>query len=426
MKKSSLHFETLQVHAGYRPDPVTGAAAVPLYQTTAYAFKNAVHGARLFNLEEFGNIYTRLQNPTNDIFEQRIAALEGGVGALAVSSGHSAQFIALNTLLECGDNFVTSPFLYGGSFNQFKVSFNRFGIKARFARDNHPASFEKLIDDKTKLIYVESIGNPAFSVPDFEALAALAHAHQIPMVVDNTFGAGGYLCRPIDYGADIIVESSTKWIGGHGNSMGGIIVDAGNFDWGNGKFPQFTEPSEGYHGLRFWQQFGNMAFIIKARVEGVRDLGPCQSPFNSFMMIQGVEPLSLRAQKQCENAMALAQWLKKHPAVSQVSYPGLPDHPDYENAQKYLKNGFGPCLSFIVKGGKEQAMQIVDHMQLVYHVANVGDVRTLIIQPSATTHAQLSEADQKAAGVYPGLLRVSLGIEHIEDIIADFSQAMNF
>jgi O-acetylhomoserine/O-acetylserine sulfhydrylase len=428
---ANYRFETLQLHAGQVPDPTTNSRAVPIYQTTSYVFNSAEHGANLFGLKEFGNIYTRIMNPTTDVFEKRIAALEGGVAAVATSSGQAAQFLALNNIMEAGDNFVSSSFLYGGTYNQFKVAFKRIGIDARFAKGNSPEAFEKLIDSKTKAIYLETIGNPEFNIPDFEVIAALAKKHDIPLVVDNTFGAGGYLCRPIEHGANIVTSSATKWIGGHGTSIGGIIVDAGNFNWGNGKFPQFSEPSEGYHGLNFWQVFGennplglpNIAFAIRARVEGLRDFGPAISPFNSFLLLQGVETLSLRVQRTVENALEIAKWLEAHPQVSKVNYPGLSSSPYHALAKKYLKNGFGGVLSFEIKGSKEQTSAFINNLSLISHLANVGDAKTLIIQPSATTHQQLSDEEQKAAGVTPTLLRISLGIEHIEDIKADLQQA---
>ncbi|MFV0267773.1 MAG: O-acetylhomoserine aminocarboxypropyltransferase/cysteine synthase family protein [Draconibacterium sp.] len=430
MTTRKLNFETLQQHAGQQPDPTTNSRAVPIYQTTSYVFNNAEHAANLFGLKEFGNIYSRIMNPTNDVFEQRMAALEGGVAALSVASGHAAQFIALNNILDQGDNFVSSPYLYGGSYNQFKVSFKKLGVEARLTADLEPASFEALIDEKTKAIYLETIGNPGFSIPDFEAISAVAKKYDLPFIVDNTFAGGGYLCRPIDFGADIVVESATKWIGGHGNSIGGVIVDAGTYNWGNGKFPGFTEPSEGYHGLKYWDvfnfdgPFGNIAFIIKARVEGLRDWGPALSPFNSFLLIQGLETLSLRMDRHVENTLALAKWLQNHPKVESVNYPGLDGNHSYENAKKYLPKGAGGVLSFNVKGDKSHANQVVEGLQMVSHLANVGDTKTLIIQPAATTHQQLSEEAQIAAGVYPTLLRVSVGLEHIDDIIADFEQAL--
>ena len=421
----STHFETLQIHAGYEPDEQTLSRAVPIYQTTSYSFRDSHHAANLFALKEFGNIYTRLMNPTTDVLEKRIAALEGGAAALAVSSGHAAQFITFFTLLNEGDNFISSPYLYGGSYNQFKVSFKRVGLEARFADSLKPADFEKLIDERTRAIYIETIGNPGFFVPDFTAFADLAHRHEIPLIVDNTFGAGGFYCRPIQYGADILVESATKWIGGHGNSMGGLIVDAGNFNWANGNFPQFTEPSAGYHGLNFWETFRELSFIIRARVEGLRDYGPCLSPFNAFQIIQGLETLSIRAERHAENSLSLAQWLQLNPLVKEVKYPGLPGDPAHSLASKYLVNGFGGVLSFELTGSLENASRFVESLKLASHVANVGDVRTLIIQPSATTHQQLSSEDQLRAGVTPTLLRVSVGLEHIDDIIDDFSQALS-
>ena len=431
MSKKELNFETLQIHAGHQPDETTLSRAVPIYQSSSYVFKDSEHAANLFGLKEFGNIYTRIGNPTSDVFEQRIAALEGGAAALAVSSGHAAQFLVFNTILGIGDNFVSSPYLYGGSYNQFKVSFKKLGIEARFAKDLEVSSFEKLIDENTKGIYLETIGNPGFNIPDFEAFGALAKKYDIPFIVDNTFAAGGYLFRPIDFGANIVVESATKWIGGHGTSIGGVIVDAGNYNWGNGKFPGFTEPSEGYHGLKYWDvfnfdgPFGNIAFIIKARVEGLRDFGPALSPFNSFLLLQGLETLSLRVDRHVENTLSLAEWLQNHPKVEEVNYPGLEGNHSYENAKKYLPKGAGGVLSFEVKGGKENATKVVDSLNLVSHLANVGDAKTLIIQPSATTHQQLPEEAQLAAGVKPASLRVSVGIEHINDIIADFEQALD-
>lgn len=430
---STYRFETLQVHAGQEVDPVTRSRAVPIYQTTSYSFRDSSHGANLFALKEFGNIYTRIMNPTTDVFEKRVAALEGGVGALAVASGQAAQFLALHNILQAGDSFVTSPFLYGGTFNQFKVTLKRLGIEARFAESDEPEAFEKLIDKTTKAVYLESIGNPGFNVPDFEAIAAIAKKHDLPLIVDNTFGAAGYLFRPIDYGANVVVSSATKWIGGHGTSIGGIIVDGGNYNWGNGKFPQFTEPAEGYHGLKFWEVFGennplglpNIAYIIRARVEGLRDLGAALSPFNSFLLLQGLETLSLRVQRSVDNALQIAQWLEKHPLIESVSYPGLESSTYHKLAKKYLRNGFGAVLSFTLKGTKEHTTQVVDELKLISHLANLGDAKTLIIQPSATTHQQLSEEEQITAGVLPNLLRLSLGIEHIDDIKGDLQQAFD-
>ena len=430
---NQLRFETLQLHAGQEPDPVTGSRAVPIHQTTSYVFKDADHAANLFGLREFGNIYTRLMNPTTDVFEKRIAALEGGVAALATSSGQAAQFLALNNILQAGDNFISSSFVYGGTYNQFKVAFKRLGIEARFAEGDDPLNFEKLIDDKTKAIYIETIGNPRLSIPDFKQFAALAKKHDLPLIVDNTFGAGGYLAQPIKHGANIVVESATKWIGGHGTSIGGVIVDGGNYNWGNGKFPQFTEPSEGYHGLKFWDVFGegnplglpNIAFIIRARVEGLRDFGSSQSPFNSFLLLQGLETLSLRVERHAQNALALAQWLESHPSVDFVWYPGLSNNPYHELAKTYLQNGFGGVLQFGIKGGAENGKKFINGLKLVSHLANVGDAKTLAIHPASTTHEQLSAEEQVQAGVLSNLIRISVGIEHIEDIKADFEQSFH-
>ncbi len=425
----TLHFDTLQIHAGQSVDPTTGSRAVPIYQTSSYAFQNAEHGANLFALKEFGNIYTRIQNPTTDVFEKRIAALEGGVAAVAVASGQAAQFIALTNFLEAGDNFVSTSNLYGGTYNQFKVGFKRLGIQVKFANNSEVESIESLIDENTKAIYAETIGNPSFNIPDFEKIAALAKKHNIPFIVDNTFGAGGYIFKPLAHGAHIVVESATKWIGGHGTSIGGVIVDGGNYDWGNGKFPAFSEPSEGYHGLVFSDvfgvdsDFGNIQFAIRARVEGLRDFGPAISPFNSFLLLQGVETLSLRVQKHLDNTLAIAQWLEQHPQVEHVNYPGLTSSPSHTLAKKYLTHGFGAVLSFRIKGGEKAANQFIDQLELISHVANVGDAKTLIIHPAATTHQQLSAKEKIASGALPGLLRLSVGIEHIEDIKADLSQA---
>ncbi|WP_291855884.1 O-acetylhomoserine aminocarboxypropyltransferase/cysteine synthase family protein [Marinilabilia sp.] len=426
---SDFKFETLQLHAGQEVDPTTNSRAVPIYQTTSYVFNNSEHAANLFGLKEFGNIYTRIMNPTTDVFEKRIAALEGGVAAVAVGSGQAAQFIAITNFLEAGDNFVATPNLYGGTYNQFKVQFKRLGIQVKFVESDDPADFESKIDENTKALYVETIGNPRFNIPDFEKLGEIAAKHGIPLVVDNTFGAGGYLFRPLEHGANVVVESATKWIGGHGTSIGGVIVDGGNFNWGNGKFPSFTEPSEGYHGLKFWEvfgadgPFGNIAFAIRARVEGLRDFGPALSPFNAFLLLQGLETLSLRLDRTVENALELAQWLEKHPQVEYVNYPGLKSSPYHDLAKKYLKRGFGGVFSFKIKGGPETADQFINNLSLISHLANVGDAKTLIIHPSSTTHEQLSTEEQKAAGIEPGLLRVSAGIEHIDDIKADLSSA---
>ena len=426
-----LHFETLQLHAGQQIDPTTKARAVPIYQTTSYGFDNSAHAADLFGLRQFGNIYTRIMNPTTDVFEQRMAALEGGVAALATSSGQAAQFLALTNILQAGDNFVSTSYLYGGTYNQFKISFKRLGIEARFVDGDQADDFVKHIDKNTKAIYLETIGNPRLNIPDFEKFVQLAREYDLPLIVDNTFGAGGYLFRPLEHGANIVVESATKWIGGHGTAIGGVIVDGGNYNWGNGKFPQFTEPSEGYHGLKFWDTFGegnplglpNIAFAIRARVEGLRDFGPSLSPFNSFLLLQGLETLSLRVQRHVDNALALATWLQQHPQVEFVDYPGLSSSPYNELARKYLTNGFGGILNFGIKGGKEKANQLIDSLKLASHLANVGDAKTLVIHPASTTHEQLSAEEQEIAGVRPNQIRISAGIEHIEDIKADFEQA---
>ncbi|MEH1966595.1 O-acetylhomoserine aminocarboxypropyltransferase/cysteine synthase family protein [Nostoc sp.] len=422
-------FETLQVHAGQEPAPGTNARAVPIYQTTSYVFDDAEHGARLFALQEFGNVYTRIMNPTTDVFEKRIAALEGGVAALATASGQAAQFLAISTIAQAGDNIVSTSFLYGGTYNQFKVSIPRLGINVKFVEGDEPESFRQAIDDRTKALYVETIGNPQYNIPDFAALAHIAHENGIPLIVDNTFGAGGYLARPIEHGADIVVESATKWIGGHGTSIGGVIVDSGKFDWGNGKFPLFTEPAPGYHGLNFQEvfgpsgSFGNIAFIIRARVEGLRDFGPSLSPFNAFLLLQGLETLSLRVDRHVSNALELARWLEQQEQVLWVNYPGLPNHPYHERAKKYLRHGFGGVLNFGIKGGLEAGKAFINHVKLASHLANVGDAKTLVIHPASTTHQQLSDDEQLSAGVTPDLVRVSVGIEHIDDIKEDFEQA---
>lgn len=429
MKKQ--HFDTLQLHAGQQIDPATNSRAVPIYQTTSYGFNNSQHAANLFGLKEFGNIYTRIMNPTTDVFEKRMAALEGGVAALATSSGQAAQFLALNNILQAGDNFVSTSFLYGGTHNQFKVAFKRLGIEARFANGDDVESFVPLIDKNTKAIYLETIGNPRLNIPDFEKFAALANDYDLPLIVDNTFAAGGYLFRPLEHGAHIVVESTTKWVGGHGTTIGGVIIDGGNYNWGNGKFPQFTEPSEGYHGLVFADVFGinnplglpNIAFIIRARVEGLRDFGTSQSPFNSFLLLQGLETLSLRMQRHVDNAMSLAVWLENHPMVESVTYPGLTSNTYHQLAKKYLRGGSGGVLNFSIKGTKKNASKFIDSLQLASHLANVGDAKTLVIHPASTTHEQLSEAEQLEAGVTPTQVRVSVGIEHLDDIKEDFEQA---
>ncbi|KAJ1952805.1 hypothetical protein EC988_003355 [Linderina pennispora] len=430
-EKPKHRFETLALHAGHTPDSASNSRAVPIYQTSSFVFNNAEHGANLFALKELGNIYSRIGNPTTDVFEQRIAALEGGVGAVATSSGQSAQFVVAATLCEPGDNIVSTSYLYGGTYNQFKVAFPRLGINVKFVSGDDVDELEALIDDRTRAVYIETIGNPKYNVPDIRRIADIAHKHGVPLVVDNTFGMGGYLARPIEHGADIVTHSATKWINGHGTTVGGVVVDAGTFPWNNGKFPAFTEPSDGYHGLRFWETFGpegpfkaNIAFITRARVEILRDLGPCATPFAAWLFVQGLETLPLRGERHNTNALALARWLAQHESVSWVSYPGLEDHPYHENAKKYLINGFGGVLSFGVKGGASAANAFVSALKLTSHLANVGDGKTLAIQPTATTHQQLSDEEQLASGVTPDLIRVSVGLEHIDDIKDDFEQAL--
>ena len=428
------------MHAGQVPDPTTNSRAVPIYQTSSYVFNNAEHGANLFGLKEFGNIYTRLMNPTTDVFEKRVAALEGGVAAVATASGQSAQFLAITNCMQAGDNFVSTSFLYGGTYNQFKVQFPRLGIQVKFADGDDVASFVAQIDDKTKAIYVEAMGNPRFNIPDFAGLSALAKERGIPLIVDNTLGAAGALIRPIEHGADVVVESATKWIGGHGTSLGGVIVDAGTFNWGNGKFPLMSEPSAAYHGLVHWDAFGfgsdickmlglpderNIAFALRARVECLRDWGPAISPFNSFLLLQGLETLSLRVERHAQNAMALATWLQEQSTVAHVSYPGLPSDPYHASAKRYLTDrGMGCMLMFSLKGGYDDAVRFIDSLKLASHLANVGDSKTLVIHPASTTHQQLSADEQASAGVTPTMVRVSVGLEHIDDIKADFEQAL--
>ncbi|KAF9927188.1 Homocysteine synthase [Linnemannia zychae] len=418
------HFDTLQVHAGQVPDSQTNARAVPIYASSSFVFNDSKHGADLFALKAAGNIYSRIGNPTTDVFEQRIAALEGGVAAVATSSGQAAQFLAISTIAQAGDNIIASSHLYGGTYNQFKILFPRLGIKVKFTDSDEPEAFAKLIDEKTKAVFIESISNPKYIVADIAGIAKAVHEHGVPLVVDNTFGAGGYLIRPIEHGADIVVHSATKWIGGHGNTVGGVIVDSGNFDWANGRFPDFTEPSEGYHGLKYWETFGKASFAVKTRVEGLRDLGASPNPFGSFLLLQGLETLSLRVQRSVDNTLALAQHLENHPGVEWVSYPGLASHPSHAYAKKVLQHGFGAVLSFGIKGGAQAGAKFVDSVKLASHLANVGDAKTLVISPAATTHQQLTDEEQLAAGVTKDLIRVSVGIEHIDDIKADFDQAI--
>ncbi|KAF2145972.1 uncharacterized protein K452DRAFT_283266 [Aplosporella prunicola CBS 121167] len=418
-------FETLQLHAGHNPDSETNSRAVPIYATTSYVFKDSAHGARLFGLKEFGNIYSRIMNPTVDVFEKRIAALEGGVAAVATASGQAAQFMAIAALCAAGDNIVSTSNLYGGTYNQFKVAFPRLGINTKFVNGDNPEDIKAVIDDKTKAVYLESIGNPKYNVPDFEAISKVAHEAGVPVIVDNTFGAGGFFCRPIDHGVDIVVHSATKWIGGHGTTVGGIVVDAGRFDWGkHGKrFPQMVEPSDGYHGLKFWETFGPLTFAIRARVEILRDLGAAMNPFAAQQLLLGVETLSLRCERHAENALKLAKWLEANENVSWVSYPGLEHHQSHQLAKKYLPRGFGGVLSVGVKGDAEAGSQVVDNFKLISNLANVGDSKTLAIHPWSTTHEQLSDEEKISSGVTEDLIRISVGTEHIDDIIADFEQA---
>lgn len=420
------HFDTLQIHAGQSPDPGSNARAVPVYASTSFVFNDSAHGADLFGLRAPGNIYSRIGNPTVDVFEQRIAALEGGIGAVASASGQAAQVQAILALASAGDNIVSSTRLYGGSYNQLKVLLPRMGIQTKFVPSTSTDDIVGAIDARTKAVYLESISNPRYEIPDLEAISAAAHEKGVPVIVDNTFGMGGYLIRPSEHGADIIVHSATKWIGGHGTTISGVVVDSGKFDWAkSGRFPQFTEPSEGYHGLRFVDTFGAAAFAAFVRVVILRDLGPALNPFGAFLLLQGLETLSLRAQRHVENTAALAEWLEQHPKVSWVLYPGLKSHPSYELAKKYLPRGAGGVLSFGVKGNAEQASKFVDSLKLASNLANVGDLKTLIIHPASTTHQQLNQQEQEASGVTQDLIRVSVGTEFIDDIKADFEQAFH-
>lgn len=426
---SAKHFDTLLVHAGRIKSGSNGPCATPIFQTSSFLFDDSDHAAKLFELKAPGHIYTRLSNPTTDVLEQRIAALEGGTAAVAVSSGQASQFLAIQNLAGSGDNIVSSSSLYGGSYNQFKISFAKLGIDFRFAQKGDIQHFERLIDSRTKAIFIETIGNSDFYIPDFEKFGELAVKHGIPLIVDNTFGGAGYLFRPREWGANVITHAATKWIGGHGTSIGGIVVDCGNFDWSNGKFPGFTEPSDSYHGLSFWETFGpaceagNIAFAVKARAEGLRDWGCSLSPFNAFLILQGSETLSLRLEKILSNAQQLAEWLEAHPKVERVNYPGLKSNPNHENGKRYLKNGFGGVLSFDVKGDREQASQFVNSLELLSHLVNVGDNKTLISHFASTTHAQLDAEALKRAGIGQNTLRISVGIEHISDIQKDIEQA---
>jgi len=419
----NYRFETLAVHAGQQPDPTTGSRAVPIYQTTSYVFRDADHAANLFALKEFGNIYTRIMNPTTDVFEQRIAALEGGVGALAVAAGQTAETFAILNIAGAGDEIVSATSLYGGTWNLFAHTLPKLGIKVHFVDPENPENFRRAITPKTKALYAEVIGNPKGDVLDIEAVANIAHEAGIPLIVDNTF-ATPYLCRPFEWGADIVVHSATKFIGGHGTSIGGVIVDSGKFNWANGKFPGLTEPDPSYHGIRYVEAFGPLAYIIKARVQLLRDLGGCLSPFNSFLFLQGLETLHLRMERHVENALAIAKWLQEHPLVAWVNYPGLPGHPSYEKAKKYLPKGPGSIFTFGIKGGLEAGRRFINSVKLFSLLANVGDAKSLVIHPASTTHQQLTPEEQLAAGVTPDLIRLSIGIENVEDLIADLDQAL--
>lgn len=421
--------DTIALHAGQEtPDPTTGARAVPIYQTTSYVFKSTDHAADLFALKEFGNIYTRIMNPTNDVFERRIAAIEGGTGALGVSSGQSAETLALLAITRVGDEIVSANNLYGGTYQLFHYTLPKLGRKVVFVDSTKPDEFKKAITDRTRAVYAETIGNPKLDVPDFEKIARIAHDAEIPFVVDNTVGIG--LVRPIDYGADILANSATKFIGGHGTSIGGVIVDSGKFDWSRGKFPEFTEPDPSYHGLKYWDAFGNfpnlgnVAFIVKVRVQLQRDLGAALSPFNSFLFLQGLETLHLRVKKHSENALSVAKFLKEHPLVSWVNYPGLPDHPSHRLAVKYLKGQYGAILGFGIKGGMKAGKKFIESVKLLSHLANIGDAKSLVIHPASTTHSQLTRAEQEETGVTEDFIRVSVGLEDVDDITEDIDQAL--
>ncbi len=416
-------FATLALHAGQRPDPVTGSRAVPIYQTTSFVFEDTEHAAGLFALQDYGYIYSRIGNPTVAVFEERMATLEGGVGALATSSGQAAQFLAFFTLLEAGDEVVSAATLYGGTYTQFDVSFRKFGWNVSFVDPRDPEAFRRAATDKTRAFYCETIGNPLSNVADLEAIAEIAHEVGVPLIVDNTF-ASPYLCRPMEWGADIVVHSSTKFIGGHGTSIGGVIVDSGKFNWANGKFASMVGPSKGYHGLNFHETFGELGFITKARTEGMRDMGPCPSPFNAFLFLQGLETLHLRMERHCENAAKVAKFLAADPRVSFVNYPGLPENPGYKLALKYLPGGAGSVFSFGVEGGYSPAVKFIESLEIHSHLANVGDAKSLIIHPASTTHAQLSEADMKAGHVTPDMIRISVGIEDIGDILWDLDRGL--
>ena len=423
MADKEYEIETLCLHAGQIPDPLTGSRAPPIYQTSSYVFDSPDHAASLFNLETFGNVYSRLSNPTNAMLEERIAALEGGRAALAVASGMSAQLIAMLTLCEAGDEIVSASTLYGGSYSQLDVNFRRLGITAKFVHPDNPQNFHDAITDKTRLIYAETVGNPNLNVLDIEAVAAIAHEHDLPLMVDNTVPSP-FLCQPIKHGADIVIHSATKFIGGHGVSIGGLIIESGKFPWDNGKFPRMVEASEGYHGVRFFETFGDFAYVTKARMEYLRTLGPSMSPFNAFTFLQGLETLPLRMERHSENAMAVALHLESHEKIAWVSYPGLSSSPYHDLAKRYMPRGSSAVLTFGLKGGLEAGVKFIENIQFMSHLANIGDAKTLVIHPASTTHRQLSEEQQVTAGVGPDLVRMSIGIEHISDILWDIDQAL--
>ena len=423
MPDAKYHFDTLAIHAGQQPDPTTGARAVPIYQTTSYCFKDTEHAARLFALQEFGNIYSRIMNPTNDVFEKRMAALEGGVGALATSSGQAAETLAILNITSAGQEIVSSQSLYGGTYNLFHHTFPKLGITVRFVDPSDPENFRRAINDKTRAVFAEVLGNPKLDILDIEAVAKVCHDAGVPLIIDNTL-ATPYLCRPIEWGADIVIHSATKFIGGHGTSIGGVIVDSGKFNWANGRYPELTEPDPSYHGIRYVDAFGEAAFIIKVRVQMLRDIGACMSPFNAFLFLQGLETLSLRMERHSSNALAVAKWLKEHPKVSWVNYPALPDHPTYHLCSKYFPRGAGAILGFGIKGGQEAGRRFINSLKLFSHLANVGDAKSLAIHPATTTHQQLTPEEQEATGVTPDFVRLSIGIEDVRDIIADLDQAL--
>ncbi len=424
MADRKFGFETLCLHAGQYPDATTGSRAAPIYQTASYVFDDTNHAASLFNLQTFGNIYSRIMNPTNSVFEERMAALEGGRGALAVSSGISAQLVALLTILGQGDEIVSSGTLYGGTYSQFDVSFRKLGINTTFVDPDYPENFAKAITDKTKVIYIETIGNPNGNIVDIEEVAGIAHDAGIPLIVDNTF-ATPYLCRPIEHGADIVVHSATKFICGHGTSIGGVIVESGKFPWDNGNFPDMTEPSKGYHGIRFYETFGDFGYIMKARVETLRTMGPCLSPFNSFLFLQGLETLNLRMERHCSNAMEVARFLEDNSVVTWINYAGLQSSPYYELVEKYMPKGAGSIFTFGIKGGYEAGIKFIENLQIISHLANVGDAKSLVIHPASTTHRQMDEAEQKSAGITPDMVRISIGLETLDDILWDLEQALD-